>query len=324
MIVAADGTGDVLTIQEAIDQVPACPAEPVVIRVRAGIYREKLTIDKPRITLIGEGVERTVITYDDYARKPHPDGGEYGTFRSYTAFIGGDDFTAEGIAFANTAGYGDDIGQAIAAYVDGDRARFRRCRFLGRQDTLFTGPLPPKPLTPGSFAGPREEAPRRHVRQYYEDCYIEGDVDFIFGSATAVFERCVLFAKNRHRPGAVNGWYTAASTPEAAEFGYVFLNCKLTGDAPPASVLLGRPWRNYAKTAFLHCWMDELLRPEGWDNWNKPEAEETVTYGEYDCTGPGAADDGRVPWSRTLSPEEAARYTAANVLGGADGWTPFG
>jgi len=329
MIVAADGSGDVRTVQEAIDRVPANNAGRVVIRIKNGVYKEKLSIDKPHITLIGEDAERTIVTYDDFARKKLPNGEAYGTFRSYTAFVGGDDFAAERITFENAAGPGEIVGQALAAYVDADRARFRECRFLGHQDTLFTGPLPPAPMKPGTaFACPRgDAAPRSPIRQYYRDCYIEGDVDFIFGSATAVFDRCTIHSKNRldrdlrleppHHAG-INGWCTAASTPEGAPFGYVFLDCRLTSDAPPATVLLGRPWRGYAKTAFLRCWMGEHIRPDGWDNWDKPEAEGTAVYCEYGNVGPGAALDRRVPWAKRLTPEEAAAYEVSNVLPGWD------
>ncbi|WP_458461301.1 pectinesterase family protein [Paenibacillus sp.] len=328
--VALDGTGDYPTIQAAIDAVPDNGTESFTIRIKSGIYYEKLDIEKPMIHLIGEGAEHTVITYDDYALKKFPDGTQYHTFHSYTAFIGADDFTAERLSFVNSAGPGKVVGQALAVYVDGDRAAFRGCRFIGHQDTIFTGPLPEQPVDRSFFGGPRDGAERRKLRQYYEDCYIEGDIDFIFGSATAVFKGCEIFAKNRlsdvaAAEGEVNGWITAASTPEDVRYGYVFIDCDLTSNAPAQSVYLGRPWRNHAKVCFLNCWMGAHVKQEGWHNWNKTDAEGTVAYAEYHSAGPGAGNAMvRVPWAKTLSEQEAAEYTMPLILSGVDGWQPFG
>ncbi|WNQ13306.1 pectinesterase family protein [Paenibacillus aurantius] len=314
--VAQDGTGDYTSIQEAVDRLPEHASRPRLLYIRNGLYREKLYIDKPYVTLIGESAGGTVIEYSDYALKNYPDGTPYHTFNSYSVFLGGDDFTAENLTFANTAGSGKEVGQAVAAYVDGDRAVSRRCRFTGRQDTLFTGPLPEQPMDRSRFGGPGDTLPRCHVRHLYEECYIEGDVDFIFGSATALFLRCEI-----HSTGS--GWITAASTPEGVEFGYVFLDCRLTGSAPAPSVYLGRPWRNHAQTVFLRCWMGPHIRPEGWDNWNKPESEGTVRYAEAGCTGPGAKPESRVAWSRQLTEEEAQAFTVQGILQGEDSWDPF-
>ncbi|MFS0872545.1 pectinesterase family protein [Paenibacillus xylanilyticus] len=327
--VSADGSGDFTSIQAAIEAIPEPCAEKTIVRIKQGIYYEKLHIEKPMVHLIGEGADQTVITYDDYALKKFPDGELYHTFHSYTAFIGADDFTAEGLSFVNSAGPGKDVGQALAVYVDGDRAAFRQCRFIGHQDTIFTGPLPEQPIDRSFFGGPREGAERRKLRQYYEDCYIEGDIDFIFGSATAVFQGCEIFAKNRlpdnaAAAGEVSGWITAASTPEDVRYGYVFMNCDLTSDAPPQSVYLGRPWRNHAKVCFLNCRVGAHVKQEGWHNWNKPDAESTVVYAEYNSTGPGAGNTSeRVPWARMLTEQEASEYTLPFILSGGDGWLPF-
>ncbi|MDR6884365.1 pectinesterase family protein [Bacillus sp. 3255] len=287
-----------------------------VIYVRSGVYKEKLRITKPGISVIGESAETTIVTYDDYAKKLFPNGEPYHTFNSYTAFVGADDVTIEHLTIENTAGRGEDVGQALAAYADGDRVVFRDCRFLGHQDTLFTGPLPPKPRDRSTFGGPREGVPPRPVRQYYERCYIRGDVDFIFGSATAVFQDCEI-------ESAGKGWVTAASTPEEVAYGYVFVRCKLTGEAPAESVGLGRPWRNYAKTAFLRCWLGPHIKREGWDPWNERECVATIVYAEYGNSGPGADTDCRVEWSKQLSEEEAAAYDVNRILAGQDGWSPI-
>ncbi|UQZ84214.1 Pectinesterase A precursor [Paenibacillus konkukensis] len=332
IIVAADGSGNFCTVQEAVDHIPDNNKERVVISIKNGVYKEKLHIEKPLISLIGESAEHTIITFDDYAKKTFPNGEVYETFHSYSVFIGADDFTAERLTFSNSAGRGELVGQAVAAYVDADRVSFADCRFLGYQDTLFTGPLPPAPMKRGRFGGPREGMPRRHGRHYYRRCYIEGDVDFIFGSATAVFHDCEIFSKGRRFGGEdasgefpsnrIHGWLTAPSTPEDVHYGYVFHGCRLTGDAPPRSVYLSRPWRNYAKAAFLNCWMGEHIAAAGWDNWNKPESEATTVFCEYDNRGPGAAAQERAAWSSLLTAEEAEAYAISKVLAGSDGWDP--
>jgi pectinesterase len=320
MIVAKDGSGDFNNLQEAIDSIPSDNKEKVNIYIKNGVYKQKVTINKPYVTLVGESVEETVLTFDDYARKLFPNGEKYGTFNSYSTFIDGDDFTAENITFENSAGSGSIVGQALAVYVDADRVKFKNCRFLGCQDTIFTGPLPPKPIEGNTFGGPKDGHEKRKFRQYFEDCYIRGDVDFIFGSATVAFNRCEIFTNNRDMD--VNGYITAASTPEGEGYGYVFIDCKLTSDAAPNTVYLGRPWRDYAKTVFINCWMGEHIKTEGWHNWNKENAEKSALYAEYNSYGPGATLDKRVTWAKTLSDEEAKLYSVENVLSGKDGWMP--
>lgn len=320
MIICKDGNGDFNTIQAAINSIPDDNSERVMIHIKPGIYKEKIDITKPFITLIGENPDKTIITFDDSANKLLPDGNKMRTFNSYSVFIDGDDFIAENITFENSSGDGSIVGQAVAAYVDGDRAIFRNCKFLGCQDTLFTGPLPPKPIEGNTFGGPKEGKPRRNVRQYYENCYIRGDIDFIFGSATAVFNQCEIFANNRSMD--VNGFITAASTPQGNKFGYVFINCKFTSDSAPHTVYLGRPWRDYAKTAFINCWMGAHIIQEGFHNWDKLHAEKLVDYVEYNSYGPGASMDKRVSWSRSLTDEEAEEYSILNILSGNDNWQP--
>lgn len=320
IIVALDGSGQFTSIQEAINNINSSIQEKVVIYIKKGVYKEKICVEKPHIHLMGENVNETIIFYDDYAEKVHEDGRTYGTFRSYSIFIGANDFSAENITFINSAGYGKRIGQALACYVDGDRIIFRNCRLKGRQDTLFTGPLPPQPIEPGSFKGPREQHKRINGRHYYESCYIEGDIDFIFGSATAYFYQCEIFSCNRNKE--VNGFVTAASTPEGQAYGYVFESCKLTSDCQLHTVYLGRPWRDFAHTAFIRCELGAHIKDEGWDNWGKTHAEQTIRYEEYKNFGIGAQAKKRVSWSKQLTQEEASQYTIENILGGEDKWNP--
>ena len=195
-VVAKDGSGDFMTIQEAINAIPANRNARTTVFVRKGVYKEKLVIPEncTNISLIGESQTETVITFDDYASKKTVFGENLGTFGSSGVFVYGMGFEAENITFENTAG---PVGQAVAVMVAGDKAAFRHCRFLGFQDTLYTW--------------------GKQSRQYYEDCDIEGTVDFIFGSSTAVFNRCEIRAKRS------DGYLTAASTPEGIPYGYVFM-----------------------------------------------------------------------------------------------------
>jgi len=307
------GTKDAATISEAFTLAMAVPAESAVeIHLAAGTYKEKLVLERDNVSLIGEDAEHTIITFDDYALFMMPDNLKRGTFRSYTIFIHGNHFTAKNITFANTAGYGAKIGQAVAVYADGDCMTFENCRFLGRQDTLFTAPLPPTVIEWGGFRGPREHAPRDNGTHYYKNCYIEGDVDFIFGGATAYFEECEIFSLTRG--GDPEGYVTAASTPEGRPFGYVFDRCRFTSECAPETVYLGRPWRNFAKTVILRSELGPHIKKEGWHDWNKEEAREQTFYAEYENYGPGASPKTRVSWSHQLTAEEAARYTKENIL----------
>lgn len=308
------------SVSEALAFLQDDGTEPVTIIIKEGVYREKLTIRRDNVTMIGEG--HVVLTWDDYAGKLMENKETYGTFRSYTVFVDACDFTAKNITFENSAG---PVGQALALYADGDRLVFDHCTFLGYQDTVFTGPLPPKEHLPGGFRGPKEFAPRIKGRQYFCHCRIYGNTDFIFGSAVAYFEKCEIISRKA-------GFITAASTPEGQEYGYVFDNCYLKNGTDEngepcckeSSTYLGRPWREYAKTVFLNCRMDGHIIPTGWHDWDKPEAHGTICYAEYHSSGEGAPRNGigRVGFSVQLTDEEAQHYTKDKVLMGADGWKP--
>ncbi len=290
-IVSKDGDGDFTCIQDAINAVPDFRKNRTSIYIKNGVYKEKLILpaSKNQVLFIGESLENTIITFDDYASKKNCFGEEKGTTGSSGFYIFGDDFKAENITFENSSG---PVGQAVAVRIEGDRIFFNNCRFLGNQDTLY----------------PHGE----NSRQYYKNCFIEGTVDFIFGWSTAVFEKCEIFCKGP-------GYVTAASTLEKTPFGFVFINCKITGNAPAGSVYLGRPWRPYAKTAFINCELGEVIKAEGWHNWNKKDAERTVNYSEYKNTGSGAKSANRVSWSHQLTKEERETYTLENIF---NGWIP--
>lgn len=308
--VAKDNSGDFNSIQQAVDSIPA--GTPETIYIKKGIYKERVEVRKNNISFVGESTDDTIITESYYARMIMPDGSKRGTFRSYTFFVYADNFTASNLTFENAAGFGDEFGQAIAVYAEGDNITFRNCKILGHQDTLFTGPLPMKEKQPGGFTGPTIDGIRRVVHQLYEDCYIAGEIDFIFGSATAYFKNCTLFALNRNQE--INAFYTAPSTYEGQAFGYVFESCTFTGNCPPKSVALSRPWRIHAKTVLLNCSYSDQIIDEGFTDWNKPESHETVYYAEYNGHGEGYKPEKRAAYIHQLNESEAALYTLENVM----------
>jgi len=232
---------------------------------------------------VGESTDKTIITYDDFFDKINR--GRNSTFYTYTLLIQANDFRLENITVENSAG---PVGQAVALHCEGDRCVFTNCRFLGNQDTVY--------------------AAGRFSHMLFTNCYIEGTTDYIFGEATAIFERCTIHSKG-------DSYITAASTPEGKPFGFVFLNCKLTVSEGVKKVYLGRPWRIYAKVAFLNCKMGDFICPEGWHNWSKPESEKLVVYAEYNNSGPGVSTTRRVSWSHQLTDEEASAFTPENILG---------
>lgn len=325
LTVAPDGTGDFTTIQAAVDAAPVGNRAPIIIRVRLGEYHEKLHINKDNLRIVGDAAERTILTYGDYAKQTHPDGTEKGTFLSYTVIITGNNVEIENLTIRNDAGPGSEVGQAVAVYAAGDRGVFRRCRMIAHQDTLFCGPTMQKvadnalpyvlPVTSESVG----DAGLTNCRQYFEDCFIQGDVDFIFGPYRCWFERCTLFCNDRGAP--VNGFYTAANTPQEQPYGFVFHACALTGDGcEDDTVYLGRPWRAFARTVFLACRMDGCVNPVGWEDWgDKPV---TWRYAEHGTWGSRADTAARHPGAARLTDAEAAAITLPEVLGGLDGWNP--
>jgi len=284
--VAEDGSGDYDTVQEAVSAVRDQSSERTVIYIKTGAYQGPIILpkNKTNVTFEGEDAAKVILTYP---------------FKKISGVqIQGDDFRAEKVTFQNTFG---DHGQALALRIDGDRAVLKNCRVLGWHDTLMIN----------------------NGRQYFKDCYIEGTVDFIFGSGTAVFDHCEIHSKIHGN----DGFITAASTPEDRPYGFVFLNCKLTGNPkawpkPSKRAYLGRPWGPNASVSYINCEMGDHIKPEGWHNWDKAENERTARYAEYNSTGPGAIPDKRVPWSKQLVKEDVDKVTIEAVLGGKDNWKP--
>lgn len=300
--------------------------EPLVIHIGEGIYREKLIVTRPNVTFLGAGQDKTILVHGQGARELMPDGDTRGTFRTASLRIDTHDFTARHMTFQNDAGFGNTVGQALAVYIDGDRNAFEDCSFLASQDTLFTAPLPLKEAKPGGFKGPGEGKPRVLGRHYFRNCFLRGDIDFIFGGGIAYYEDCTIFSQ---KPGdrtppkdpseeIIYGYVTAASTLEGQPYGYVFRDCRLVSDCPPATVYLGRPWREFAKTVFINCELGGHIHPLGWADWGKPHGH--FFYAEYGSYGPGANPSKRADFSHQLTEEEAGEYTVENVL---QGWKPF-
>jgi pectinesterase len=306
--VAADGSGDFKTVQEAFEAVPEKSADRTIIRVKPGTYEGQkiLAKGKDKVTLLGLDAATTILTWNINTNEEQPPGANP-RFKGTSLVILGDDFKADKLTFENASG---DHGQALALRLDGDRAVVTNCRMLGWQDTL------------------RPEK----GRHYFKDCYVEGRVDFIYGGGTAVFDQCEIKSKN-------GGYVTAASTPQENAYGFVFLNCNLTSDPKPwvdptgkiptktpgkkpPLAALGRPWRPYASVVFVNCQMGDHIQPEGWNNWGKTENEQTARYAEYKSKGPGANPDNRVPWSKQLSADEGEKITVEAVLSGSDQWKP--
>lgn len=310
--VSKDNTGDYASIQEAVDAISSSTVSETIF-IKNGTYNERVEITHNNITLIGESMDNVIITKDYYALMTMPDNTKRGTFRSYTFFVHANNFHAYNITFVNSSGFGTEVGQAIAVYAEGDNITFKNCKLLGHQDTLFTGPLPLKEKQPGGFTGPTEFAPRILSRQLYEDCFISGEIDFIFGSATAYFKNCTLYALNRNKE--INSYYTAPSTYEDQKYGYVFENCNFTGNCPDGTCYLSRPWRIHAKTVLINCKYSSQIAGSGFHDLNKPEAHETTFYAEYNGYGEGYKPNERASFAHILTADEAAMYTKENVLG---------
>lgn len=281
IVVARDGTGDYRTLTEAMEGIRAFMDYKVTVLVKKGVYKEKVVLPSwlENVDFIGENVENTIITYDDHANI-----NKMGTFRTYTLKVEGSSITFKNLTIENNAAR---LGQAVALHTEGDRLVFINCRFLGNQDTIYTG--------------------AKGTRLCFLNCYIEGTTDFIFGPSTALFHNCTIHSK-------ANSYITAASTPKDIEVGYVFKNCKLTAAPDVDKVYLGRPWRPYAATVFINCEMGKHICPAGWDNWRNPENEKTARYAEYGNTREGADNTNRVKWVKQLTRKDVAKYEEPDYL----------
>ncbi|MDO4534973.1 MAG: pectinesterase family protein [Clostridium perfringens] len=297
------------TIQEAINEVSQNNTNNINIVVKKGVYKEKITINKPNITLVGESVENTILTYDAAAGTiiPNADGGNgsktYGTDKCASVIVTKDakNFSAVNITIENS--FDEEASttitnkQAVALKNEANESMFVNCRFLGNQDTLYA----------------------KINKQYYYNCYIEGDVDFIFGGASAVFEKCEIKSLDRV-DSSTKGYITAASTLEENKYGFLISNSKLTSNiTQDGTVYLGRPWHPSSETksivsnvVYKNCEMGAHISAKGWDKMSGHLPEDNALF-EYGSTGKGAILS---TTRRVLTKEQANEYTTENVLNG--------
>jgi pectin methylesterase-like acyl-CoA thioesterase len=296
---------DFTTIQAAVSATPDTGAE---IKIRPGVYREVVHVDKPKIQFRGDTDDWTkvVLVYGNSAAST------CGTGCSATLFVTGEDFFAGNMTIANDYSKTSDVpSQAVALSLRADRAVLRHVRLLGAQDTLYASSI-------GCMNGQSE---CKTGRQYYTDCYIEGHVDFIFGDAKAVFENCEIHSITH----VAGGYLTAQSnTRQGQDAGYVFNRCKLTADPGSGPIYLGRPWRDYSTVIYLNTEMGGHIMPAGWFDWKSAPQPRlpTATYAEFNSTGPGANPKARDPYSKQLTAQEARKYETRAYLAGKDGWNP--
>ncbi len=314
IVVAADGSGDHASIQAAVDAVPPGNAAPFVIAVRPGTYMGRVVVppDRPLITLLGLGRRPAdVMIADDRANgTPNPAGGTWGTTGSASVTVDGAGFRAHNLTFANLfdeAAHPEITNrQAVAVLTRADRVAFTRVRFLANQDTLYAN----------------SSAATTIARAYFRDCYIEGDVDFIFGRATAVFDRCRVHSLNRGT--TPNGYVTAPSTDIGNPHGFLFARCAFTSDAPPATVFLGRPWHPsqdpnaIGQTVIRDSRIEAHIGATPWSDFGTWPWQ-GARFAEYRNYGPGALI---TPDRPQLTPAEAATQTVPAFLRGPDHWSP--
>jgi pectin methylesterase-like acyl-CoA thioesterase len=317
LVVAKDGSGQYSTVQAAVNAVPANNTRRYIISIKPGTYRELVTVpsNKPFVSFIGStgNASDVVITYDNASGTPKPDGsGTYGTTGSSSVFIDGNDFIAQHLTFANSfdeAAHDYSAEQAIAVTTRGDRLVFDNVRILGNQDTLQ----------------PSSANAATVSRAYYRKCYIEGDVDFIFGRGTAVFDRCEIRSLNRGSTSN-NGYVTAASTTNTNPYGFLFAQCVLTAATGMSakSVHLGRPWHPsgdpnaIAQVLFRDSTLNAHIKDSPWADMSGFSWKDARFFESHN-TGPGATVTADRP---QLADSDAPNYTAQRYLAGSDGWNP--
>ncbi|KAK7328633.1 hypothetical protein VNO77_22747 [Canavalia gladiata] len=300
-VVALDGSGNYTKVMDAVLAAPAYSMKRFVIHVKRGVYNENVEIKKKKwnIMMIGDGMDATIIS----GNRSFIDG--WTTFRSATFAVSGRGFIARDITFENTAG--PEKHQAVALRSDSDLSVFYRCGIFGYQDTLYT----------------------HTMRQFYRECKISGTVDFIFGDATALFQNCEILAK-KGLPNQKNT-ITAHGRKEPEEpTGFSIQFCNITADSDflplvnSTQTYLGRPWKPYSRTIFMQSYISEVLRPEGWLEWNGDFALDTLYYAEYMNHGPGAGLANRVKWPGyhvMKDSSQASNFTVTQFIKG-DLWLP--
>lgn len=276
--VAADGSGQFSTVQSAVNSI-AAGTTPVRIDLKPGTYTENLTISRQNITLCGQDPMTTVITYT-----------VSGSSEATATRVSGNGFAAVNVTFENSSALGS--GQAVALLASGTQQQFYNCRFVSYQDTLYT----------------------KSGSQYFKNCYVQGNTDYVFGAATAVLDNCSIYTISGGT--AVTAPNTAASTT----YGIVFLGGSLTAASTVSagSQALGRPWGAAGSTTYLNTTLGAHISTVGWVAFNTNTVA-GARFAEYKTTGPGAHPTQRAAGSSQLTDTQAAQYTIANIFGG---WVP--
>jgi pectinesterase len=315
--VAADGSGDFKDVQAAVD---SAPEGNIVVRIKPGTYQKLVNITTPGVELRGMGKQPqdVVLTFNNSHAMVN------GTWKSASVMVSGDDFYAENLTIENSFERehpkpGTNA-QAVALFATGDRQVYRHVRFLGYQDTLYADSKTCHlaPAQQGGAPIPAVEAPQAcaAARQYYEDCYIEGHVDFIFGDAKAVFKNCEIHALAH----SMDTLTAQSKVYPAEDSGYLFLDCTVTGEEGAVNILMGRPWRTYSTVVFVNTDFKAKLNPAGWQEWGGRLT--SSYYAEYKSHGDAGDVAQRLEGTHQLTDAEAAKYTTKDWLSGKDGWDP--
>lgn len=293
--VSQDGNGDFSTIKDALSSISPRNKRRVILIIKPGLYREKILVPRtlPFVTFLGDSGDPPTITGNDTASAASDDSGTpLTTYRSSTVAVDADYFVAINIKFENTAEH--EVGrageQAVALRISGTKAAFYNCSFLGSQDTLYD----------------------HKGLHYFNNCFIQGSVDFIFGYGTSLYENCHLNSVAKK----VASLTAQKRSNSSLASGFSFKDCLVTGSG---MVYLGRAWGDYSRVVFSYTFMDNLIAPRGWSDWGDQKRDSRVYYGEYKCRGPGANMTGRVPWARVLTDQEALPFISTYYVHG-DTW----
>ena len=272
-----------------------------IIYLENKTYKEKIKITKPNLTIIGHE-DGSIIEYDDHFNTIGGNNQELMTVRTYTMMIAADNVTLKNLTIKNTATPSDIYGQAVALHVLGDNFKAENVKICGAQDTLLCGPIPYDLTIRYQKLLPLDELTQKKSHQYYNNCYIEGDIDFIFGCGIAYFENCQIHSLR-------SGYASAPAHPEDYEFGFVFNNCKFTCEKENQTVFLSRPWRDYGQCAVLNSTCQNHISTKIFNNW-QISREKTCRFSIYNTMD----TSNMVSFAKELKEADIKKYTKDNIL----------